>query len=544
MQLLWNREWLQVPAYGPAPDCVRIRTQYSRPLLRTQNPSGRIVERRLRKLAIFLAIDGLTPTVLKARSKGAERHYVSDYHSAIVTGATEHGTHVLALVTRVPRCSSVILAHTDLVVPVSGSLSDLAVERIACRFVDCLATPALLDHSYLYRGEAPPRDVAKLLQTVVRDDTPSPKRMTRTSVLAPPESRMAGDMKTVMMRSRCTALAPHPACVLGAGDYARTVVIPTLRDAGAALRCIVDREPQIARFVGERFGFQAIAADAEAGIATLPPKGHVVVATAHDSHARLARIGLEAGHRVFVEKPPVVTHDDLYDLLAAAAAHPGFLDVGFNRRYAPMIRFARQALSRETGPLTMTATVKEVPLGATHWYLWPNQGTRVTGNLCHWIDLGVFFIDDDASPREVSVSPAALGQRREDEERVISATFDDGSLVTIVATGRGDQVRGVQEAIEIRRGDTTIWIDDLRRVRVLRRGVVRTRRSPFRDRGHKRMYRDWVTRSARGEGARYPLWDIARVSVIQLAASTAVTRGVALDPAALLRSIGARALCS
>ena len=76
----------------------------------------------------------------------------------------------------------------------------------------------------------------------------------------------------------------------------------------------------------------------------MPAPGLVVVATAHDSHAQLACAAVKAGHRVFVEKPPTVTVEDVHRLAAVMRANPGAIEIGFNRRYHPLVRRARARL--------------------------------------------------------------------------------------------------------------------------------------------------------------------------------------------------------
>jgi predicted dehydrogenase len=164
--------------------------------------------------------------------------------------------------------------------------------------------------------------------------------------------------------------------------------------------------------------------------------------------------------------------------------------------------------------------VRELSLEPDHWYLWPNQGTRVAGNLCHWIDLAVFLIGPGANPTSVTVSPRVVsGAIGDDAERSFSIEFDDGSMACLLATGRGDQVRGVQELIEARRGPLMVRLDDLWRMVVVRGGRRFSRRTLWRDKGHQRMYREALTRFARGEPAAYPIEDLVVVSSIQIAAS-------------------------
>ena len=128
-------------------------------------------------------------------------------------------------------------------------------------------------------------------------------------------------------------------------------------------------------------------------------------------------------------------------------------------------------------------------------------------------------------------------------ERSFSIGFDDGSLVCIVATGRGDDMRGVQELIEARRGSLTVRLDDLWRMVDLRAGRARRRRTLWRDKGHRRMYREALRRLERGEPAAYPARDLAIVGTIQIAAvvfSRTVSPGgkSLLESAASLTSVG------
>ena len=346
----------------------------------------------------------------------------------------------------------------------------------------------------------------------------------RSEVIRPP----AADVATAVAADTMIALAPPkpgkgiPVAVLGAGDYVRTETLPALRSGGFFPYCIADREPQIAAAVGRSYQFRFATTDAERAIAELPPHGLVVVATAHDSHTSLACLAAEAGHRVFLEKPPTVTADDVALLAKVVASHPGMVEIGYNRRYHPLVRRARERLWSNPGPTSITCTVKELPFQPDHWYFWANQGTRVTGNLCHWIDLAIFFLDEGTLPVSVTLSPRVIGSVADDEERVLIVTFDDGSLLTILGTSRGDDIRGVQENIDIRRGGTTITIDDLWKMKVRSGGIDHHHRTLFRDKAHSRMYREAFGRVARGEPARYRLSDMIVVSAIQIAASDLV----------------------
>jgi predicted dehydrogenase len=342
------------------------------------------------------------------------------------------------------------------------------------------------------------------------------------TVISPPAAGLS-PADTVLRLNDQPRGSGIPTAVLGGGDYTRSEIIPALRRERFSLYAISNREPQIAALVGREYGFKLATTDSERAIAELPGPGLVIIATAHDSHARLACAAVKAGHRVFLEKPPTVTAGDVQQLSAMMQANPGAIEIGFNRRYHPLVRRARAQLQKETGPTSISCTVKELSFEPDHWYFWPNQGTRITGNLCHWIDLAVCLIDGNPKPVSVTMSPRVAGtEPGSDEERVLTVTFEDGSLLTVLGTTRGDDIRGVQEQMDIRRGHTTITIDDLWKSRIRRNGIERLRRTLFRNKAHTTMYREGLGRVKAGRPAVYPHRDMIVVSAIQFAASELV----------------------
>jgi predicted dehydrogenase len=201
-------------------------------------------------------------------------------------------------------------------------------------------------------------------------------------------------------------------------------------------------------------------------------------------------------------------------------SYPGAVEIGFNRRYHPLVHRARERLLRESGPTSISCIVKELTFEPDHWYFWPNQATRITGNLCHWIDLAIFLLEGNPMPVCVTLTPRVPGAEiGSDEERVLTVTFEDGSLLTVLGTTRGDDIRGVQEQIDIRRGSTTITIDDLWKLRIRSGGIERYSRTFFRNKAHTIMYREALSRVVTGRPSVYPLRDMVVVSAIQIAAS-------------------------
>lgn len=528
MRLLWRNAWVDVPGYEvPEAGCL-IDVEAATPLIKLDNSSGRLMRRPLRKAVTFLATDGPRSTLRKIRAKREGPDLTGDLGTSLVIGRrSPSGQRVVALASRVPPGCQQLVVHHRLV---SDAADDFTAEDLRGLAERLLEHADLLSsecrQSFLYSSMEPPARLVALFDDCRNlGPTGCSQAPPRTvDVIHPPNGGVAS--ADTLLRVGPNHPVGIPVAVLGAGDYARTEVIPALHRAGFALHALSDREPQLAALVGRRHNFALATTESERAIAALPSPGLVVVGTAHDSHAHLACVALEAGHRVFVQKPPTITSDDVRRLAAGMRSHPGSVEIGFNRRYHPLVRRAKSRLLRESGPTSICCVVKELALEPDHWYFWPNQASRIAGNLCHWIDLACFLLEGAPRPVSLTLSPGLPGfPPGSDEERVLTVTFEDGSLLTILGTTRGDDVRGVQEHLDIRRGRTTIIIDDLWKLRIRSEGFERYSRKLFRDKGNRAMYREALGRVRAGQAAVYPVADMVTVSAIQIGASDLIRSG-------------------
>jgi predicted dehydrogenase len=247
------------------------------------------------------------------------------------------------------------------------------------------------------------------------------------------------------------------------------------------------------------------------------PEPLAIIAAYHSDHAPLARQILEAHPRtrVFIEKPLAVTDEDAREF-ARRRQGGQWIDVGFNRRYAPLAQRLLTQAQNLPRPLVFSAQVKEIKLPVTHWYFWPNQGTRITGNLCHWIDLAQFVIRDP--PVEVSLLNTG-------DSVALSILYRDGSIANILGSDYGDDLPGVEEFIEVRSGSTTLFIDDFRQMNIRSPDSRQLVKLLYRDKGHARMYQDLRQRWEAGDSPVYPIDDMRYVSCLTHLASGMLLSG-------------------
>ncbi len=91
-----------------------------------------------------------------------------------------------------------------------------------------------------------------------------------------------------------------------------------------------------------------------------------------------------------------------------------------------------------------------------------------------------------------------------------------------MATDQGNSLRGVQEYIDIRRGDLTVSIDDFLRMKIQRHGHQLIQKALFRDKGHKRMYCQFIDNIQKERAPEYSDMDLFYSTRAYLAARDSV----------------------
>lgn len=238
--------------------------------------------------------------------------------------------------------------------------------------------------------------------------------------------------------------------LFGYGQYAKTQVIPNLSER-LRLECVHEVNPFQLGPVTEP---GPVAWDTSGRPRDHESIRHASVAGYHHTHAPLVVELLDRGARhVVVEKPIATTPAQLDDLLAAMARHPDArVHVAFQRRYLSF----NPHLLRDLGgaPISMSATVFEVPLPARHWYRWPVVGNAVVSNGCHWID---HFLHLNGAA-EVT----ALHAQRLASQLVLAIELDNGASASISLRHEGSPRLGVRDRCTFWHGDATATVDDLR----------------------------------------------------------------------------------
>ncbi len=257
--------------------------------------------------------------------------------------------------------------------------------------------------------------------------------------------------------------------VLGAGNFANAVLLPTIQKAGnIELVGIASAGGLHAQHSAKKFGF-AYATSSDDEILNDPNINTVAILTRHDAHAGLVLRALKAGKHVFVEKPLSITPEQLTKIAKTLSTMDhGLLTVGYNRRFAPLTQTLSSFLSHRTEPMHVHYRVNASYLPLNHWTQDPAiGGGRILGEACHFIDFITFLVGEVP----ISVSAHALPDNGKYREDNVSMTFvfADGSLGVVDYLANGDK-SFPKERIEIFCAGEIAILDDFRSLEMVQDG--------------------------------------------------------------------------
>jgi len=247
---------------------------------------------------------------------------------------------------------------------------------------------------------------------------------------------------------------------IGAGSFAQKFLIP-FAQRGGELVAVATTRGVTAKNVHDKFRFGSHSTDVH-DILSNPRINTVFIATRHDTHAAFAAATLQAGKNVFVEKPLALLEDELAQVLDAAIQHADCrLMVGYNRRFSPLARRAREVFQHVPGPLLINYRVNAGVLPKEHWTQTEQGGGRILGEVCHFVDLMQFLTGSEP----VSVYAASVSgdnaQMPDQDNVVISLRFRNGSVGQIAYIACGDKLLS-KERIEIFGGGQCFVIHDFK----------------------------------------------------------------------------------
>jgi predicted dehydrogenase/threonine dehydrogenase-like Zn-dependent dehydrogenase len=300
--------------------------------------------------------------------------------------------------------------------------------------------------------------------------------------------------------------------VIGAGNYATSMLLPHLHGRDDVRLVEVATATGLSATNAQRkFGFERCSTD-HRGLLADAAVDAVLIATRHHAHAAMVCEALRAGKAVFVEKPLAVDEDQLRAILAAVAdSGNDRLMVGFNRRYAPLLTDLKRAFGARSGPVQVRYDVNAGRLEAGSWYAQPEEGSRLVGEGCHFVDTISWWLDQDP----VSVFAAATG---DPDDSAVTLLYSDGSVATIAYQTGGDP-RAPKEFFQVTGDGQVARLHNFQRTELWRGGRRQVRRSRTGiDKGQKQELDAFVRAVAEARPMPIPLTSLVATTRATFAA--------------------------
>ncbi len=314
--------------------------------------------------------------------------------------------------------------------------------------------------------------------------------------------------------------------VIGAGNFARLVLLPAIKAAGARVHSIASAGGVTGLHAGRKFDAERTTTDYREVLQS-SEVNVVFIATRHSDHPHIAAEALEAGKHVFVEKPLAIDDDGLAQVEQAYAARPDLqLMVGFNRRFAPHTVKVKQLLAGRTQPLVARMVVNAGKIAGDHWIHDRDiGGGRVIGEGCHFLDLLMFVVGYPVTAVQ-AVAMASSGRDVPDDTLSVNLTFADGSIGNLQYLAIGPKSYP-KEHLEVFTEGRVVAIENWRRLRAYNWHGVPTMRIR-QDKGHQEEVRCFLHRVTQGGPPLIPFEQLDLVTRATLAVVRSAMEGTTL----------------
>jgi len=260
---------------------------------------------------------------------------------------------------------------------------------------------------------------------------------------------------------------------IGAGNFARSIVFPALKNAtDVRLEAVASIGGTAGVSAQRDYGFSRMLTPSD--LLSDASVDSAFILTRHDSHAEYVRKAVDHGKAVFVEKPLCISRDELGMLQDVVQRNSNtgqlpFIMVGFNRRFAPGTVKLKELFAKRMEPMALDIRVNAGFVPSDSWV--HRDGGRIIGEGCHFVDWARFV----TGARIISVQAQFLasGERYHGDVLQALLRFEDGSIATLRYLANGD--RSVpKEHYEVYCAGAVAVLDDFRKLTFAQDGNSRS----------------------------------------------------------------------
>lgn len=293
--------------------------------------------------------------------------------------------------------------------------------------------------------------------------------------------------------------------IIGCGQFAFSTIGFFIRKTkGLIFLNCYDIDADNAKSLAHYFRFEKVAPSVEALLSN--PKLEILyIASNHATHTPYAVKAMKHGLKtIYLEKPISVTEEQFVSLIAHKRKYQATLFAGYNRPYAQAIRKIYTVLDKNTikqkdAAFSMNFFISGHQLSDDHWYRRPEEGTRICGNVGHWIDLAIHILAWRNLPKQLHVQVAYSNLEEPDDNMNITMTSDQGDLISIMLSARSEPFEGINETVNFQYQNVIAKVSDFRELTIWKQDKLIKNKFWPKDVGHKRAIlqpfetenRDW-----------------------------------------------------
>lgn len=223
---------------------------------------------------------------------------------------------------------------------------------------------------------------------------------------------------------------------IGAGNFAQSNLLPHLVTNKISLRGVCTSTPVNSKSVAEKFGFDFFTTDYNEVLEN-DSINTVFIASRHDSHGKYVLEAIKKGKHVFVEKPLCISVEEL-ETIRNSHNPENLLVVGFNRRFSDAFYDIKKFFENTLEPFVVNYRVNAGLIPKTHWIQSPEQGGRIIGEGCHFIDT-ISFLTGSRPCKVFAESLHTTNTKMINYDNVnVVVKYENGSVGNILYLANGD----------------------------------------------------------------------------------------------------------
>ena len=267
--------------------------------------------------------------------------------------------------------------------------------------------------------------------------------------------------------------------LIGAGNFTKSVILPNIQKVGDfEFVGLCTATGVSAQGTGKKYDFKYITTDSEE-IFKNSEINSVFITTRHNDHANKVLKAIESKKHCFVEKPLCIYEEEL-EAIKEAYTGETIVQVGFNRRFSPMIEKMKKFIS---GQISVNYRINAGIIPKNVWIQDRTiGGGRIIGEVCHFIDTCSYLIGSEVKS-VFATTIQKSDQSIPDEDNVnIVLNYVNGSTATISYYAYGDNSMP-KEYIEVFSSGLSMQMNDFRELTIFKGGKSSKEKSANQDKG-------------------------------------------------------------